>query len=569
MTRTPDKKGSSIPSRKSTSYPMEGRSTQTVNACVISGIAAAISLLAVAALNAAPSVASTVTAAATPALALFVCDTPFSSTVRTDDVSGSAAGATPRWSAASAFGRSGGSCWHPLYGARNDMTSPDRLPPLTDEIIYGMTNGLFEDDLGRALLDIWHAGVIDERTYGMIRHRVDKDRLGQALSGMPFREPRLGEGAFVIGLDLSGRVPLRMPIQYLNAHTLTIANTGAGKTIRGKFYALQIAPYVRGLWLLDLRKREFRVLRPYLSRVGVDLVVLDARALRINPLQVPLGVTPVDWTSRVSDMLIQVLGLPPRASKLVQTVLFRLYRKFGVFDGAERYPTLFDLHEAVRADEDANPPARLAVLDSLEPVLRSLGPQVLAYRFGWTSTDLAARHLAIEFGGIGEVEKNLLLNSLVLSEFASRVARGVSNPKMDLWICCDEAQRLCSAGSGQTGAITDLVGMVRGTGIGLDLSVPSTADLASQVLSNTATKIMGRCGSAADYAAAGHSMGLTSDQIQWAQLNLNPGLFVGQLGEGDWRRPFVFRIPPMRLPEAGQDDGSSDGRRLALPVEAS
>jgi hypothetical protein len=307
-----------------------------------------------------------------------------------------------------------------------------------------------------------------------------------------------------------------------------------------------------------------------LARLGIDLVVLDARALRINPLQVPLGVTPQDWTSRASDMLIQVLGLPPRASKLVQTVLFRLYRKFGVFDGAERYPTLFDLYEAVRADEEANHPARLALLDSLEPVLRSLGPQVLAYRFGWTSTDLAARHLAIEFAGIGEVEKNLLLNSLVLPEFTSRVARGISNPGMDFWILCDEAYRLCSAaGSGQTGAIADLVGLVRGTGIGLDLSVLSTADLAPQVLSNTATKIMGRCGSAADYAAAGHSMGLSADQIQWAQLNLSPGVFIGQLGEGDWRQPFVFRIPPMRLREMSQDDGTPDGRLLALPLEAS
>ena len=107
---------------------------------------------------------------------------------------------------------------------------------------------------------------------------------------------------------LSGRVPRLIPIQYLNAHTLTVANTGAGKTIRGKFYALQIAPQVRGLWLLDLRKQEFRVLRPYLARVGVDLVVFDARDLRINPLQVPLGVAPADWTSRVSNMMIQSPG---------------------------------------------------------------------------------------------------------------------------------------------------------------------------------------------------------------------------------------------------------------------
>ena len=337
-----------------------------------------------------------------------------------------------------------------------------------------------------------------------------------------------------------------------------------------KFYALQIARHVRGMWLVDLRKREFRALRPYLARLGIDLIILQARQFKINPLQVPRDVVPADWVPRVSDMLIQVLDLPPRASKLLQTTLFRLYRKFGILDGARRYPTLFDLHEDIKADRDANRPAQMAVLDSLAPVLYSLGPEVLAYRYGWTSGDLSRMHMAIELAGSGEREKNLIINTLVLSEFTSRVARGISNPKMDLWICVDEAQRLCCVpAAGQSNGVSDLIGLVRGAGVGLDLSVLSTSNLAPQVPSNTAIKVLGRCGSAADYAAAGHNIGLSAEQIQWAQLHLRPGLFIGQLGEGEWRHPFVFTIPAMDLSDAAREGPETDGigPLKALPTE--
>ena len=113
-----------------------------------------------------------------------------------------------------------------------------------------------------------------------------------------------------------------------------------------------------------------------------------------------------------------------------------------------------------------------------------------------------------------------------------------------------------------------MVGLVRGSGIGLDFSLLSTNGLASGVPSNCATKIMGRCGSAADYTAAGHSMGLTAEQIEWCKLNLKPGTFVGQLGEGDWRYPFIFGVPQMKFPAVGIDksDDLSLGRLESLPT---
>ena len=83
--------------------------------------------------------------------------------------------------------------------------------------------------------------------------------------------------------------------------------------------------------------------------------------------------------------------------------------------------------------------------------------------------------------------------------------------------------------------------------MGLDLSLQGATSIHPQILSNTATKVQGRCGSAGDYQTMGRAMGLTPEQINWAQLNLRPGLFIGQLGEGSWRHPFVFQVPQVHL----------------------
>lgn len=422
----------------------------------------------------------------------------------------------------------------------NDFSS------LTQNVIYCHKNGLLEDETGKAIIDIFQSGVCDDVIAGMFERRASKHKFQQAFYGtVPYKTPKLKDGDYILGAG-ENREELRSFIQFLNAHSLTVAGSGAGKTTASYFKILQIVPRVSGTWLFDLRKREFGILKPYLSKAGADIIILPGRSLKVNPLQLPVGVEVSDWLPRVADMLIEVLELPARASKLLQATLFPLYRKF---ESQNLFPTLYDLFKQIRESKDANHQAKIAILDSLEPVLLSLGPKVLAYRQGWSTEILADKRICFELAGLSEVDKNLILNSLILSEFTSRIARGISNPKMNLWICLDEAQRLCSSSS-RTSAIASQIGLVRGTGIGLDLSVQGMDGVLPQIVSNTATKVMGRCGSMTDYTAAGHSMGLNVEQIQWAQINLEPGLFIGQLGEGQWRYPFVFRIPPMNLKRA-------------------
>ncbi|CAG0986290.1 hypothetical protein PHYC_02042 [Phycisphaerales bacterium] len=449
--------------------------------------------------------------------------------------------------------------------ARDDL--PD-IPPTIKWLAEAREHGLLESDLGRVIARSIALGLDDPFAETWLRRRVLRHRVRQALAG-PFDLPRDQSGNLILGLDLRGR-PVRVPVAWLNAHCCTIGGSGSGKTTKSLFMALGVAPHARGLWLFDLRKSEFRRLVPLMQRWGIALLRVHARQLRLNPLQVPLWVEPRAWASAVADMLVHAMSLQSRSSKLLHALILDLYEEFQV-EGVRtdtrpttQFPTLFDLRQAAAGCSEAHPQAKAAIVDALDPVLLSLGPAVLGYRYGWTTHDLARRHVVFEFAGVSRADQDLLLNTLLLSEFMSRIAGGLSNAPMDLYISIDEAARLVSAAN-PSAVVSDMLGLVRGAGIGIDLSVQSAHDVHPAVFSNTAFKCIGRCGSATDYDALGAAMGLTPPQRQWAMQHLVPGTFVVQLGEGTNRRPFVLRVPPFpNEPEAGRptEDGLGDLPRL-------
>jgi len=458
-----------------------------------------------------------------------------------------AVNATANWS-----GKSDGlvwvaySCFHLPATGKAKMDENNVLTDLDKKILSGRKLGIFDDIEGCQLLECYQHGIQDSFIVGRIKQRVEGALRRLALSGSPFLPPRLHKGDFIFGLDRWNN-QLRTHRQFFNAGTLIVAGTGAGKTNVSKCHATQIAPFVRGMWLIDLRKREYRSLRRVLAHIGIDLKIIRGRKFCINPLQVPYGVDPIEYAAVAADFLVRVLNLPPRASTLLRSTLIKEYRKYGILNGSQQYPTLFHLFEAVRTNRNANPQARRAILDSLEAILVALGPEILAYHRGWDVHELAKHHLVMELTGLPEAGKDLILNYLITAEFISRIARGISNPKMDLWISFDEGQRLFSQRKETVSyggnALIDLTGLVRGTGIGLEISVLTTNDLSKNIPNLTSTKIVGRLGSLAEYTTAGHFVGLNSEQIMWCAHHMVPGMFVGQVSEGNWRYPFLFRVP--------------------------
>ena len=316
----------------------------------------------------------------------------------------------------------------------------DQIPKLLRDLIYAEQYHLLDTPFGHAVRTNIQYGVADCFVRNYVSRLVHTHRVQNAFC--PFPATMRMSGDFMIGFDLHGR-PIRCPTQYLNEPSLTVGSTGSGKTTKSRFWSLQAALTKRhlGLFLFDFRKREMRVLSPYLRRAGVNLLVVPARSLRLNPLQVCAHTDHREWAANLAETLVRVLSLPQRAAKLLYSTISRLYAFVGVVDGREEYPTLFDLREAVVADVTANAQARQAVVDSLDPILFSLR-DVLCYRRGWTPDDLAQRQIVFEFSGLTDPEKDLLLNTIVLGIFLSGISRGISNPEMDLYLNCDEAARL-------------------------------------------------------------------------------------------------------------------------------
>ena len=426
------------------------------------------------------------------------------------------------------------------------MNEKSVLSELDKTVLAGLKLGVFDDFEGRNLLRCFKHGILDDFVVGRIEGRAKGALRRLAFSGNPFLPPRLHKGDFVFGYDqISERI--RTYLQYFNAGTLIVGNTGSGKTSVAKYHSVLVGPHVRGMWLIDLRKREFRSLRPMFAKMGIDLKIIRCRKPRINPLQVPYRVEPAEYSAIAAEFMVRALDLPPRASTLLKSTIIKLYAKHGILNGGQKYPTLFHLHEAVRQDRQANPQARQAVLDNLEAVLLALGPEILAYHVGWPVDKLAQEHLVWELAGLPENGKDLILSYLLSAEFISRIAQAISNPVMNFWITFDEGQRIFSqrreSASHSGTALVDLLGLVRGTGIGLEISVLTTNDLSVRVSSLTAQKIIGRCGSFAEYSTAGGFVGLNSDQLEWCAHHLVPGLFVAQVGEGRWRYPFLCTVP--------------------------
>ena len=437
----------------------------------------------------------------------------------------------------------------------------DQLPEFIRTMLYAEHHRLLHDKVGRSMKRIVTAGVADDFIRQQIISRVEKHRYRQAFAG-PIEMPQLTSGDFIPGLDVQGN-EIRFPRHFLNEHVLRVGSAGSGKTTQILFWLLQLAACVK-TWVFDLRKREFAKLAPYLRRVGVQLVVVPARELRINPLEVPSGVDPRDYASNCSEMLIRVLKLPPRATKLLHVTILRLYEATGVLDGKRIFPTMFDLYESVATNAQANPQARQAIVDSLEPVLLSIG-SVVRYRNGWTGA-LHDFHIAFELGGVSVADADLLLNTIIMQEFMRRLARMISNVPLDLVVVCDEAARL--VGSADS-SLSDLITVVRGAGIGLDLTA-QTAEVSRTILGNVANRCVFRLTNAADYQVMASSMGMTAEQKQWLAQNLVPGLCCMSVGQGTWTRPFLAKVPNLRLRPIAYSDQTADlGPLWAIPtVEA-
>jgi hypothetical protein len=437
--------------------------------------------------------------------------------------------------------------------AKNHKTS------LLDDVVWGVQHDAFNGDLGQSLLRAWSVGAGDGHVAEMIQQSVRPLRIRELFGELsPFRKPRLTDGDLTLGLDTE-RQPIRIPKDWLTSGMLLISNTGGGKTNFISFVALQLALLRCRVWISEMYKTHMRHLRPLFRKSGEDLVILRACDWKVNLLQAG-QCRPASYLAMIRDLLVRLLGLPPRAQSILHQACHELYRRFGIWEGnTKAFPCLFDLYEFVRSTQGLNVAARDAILDRLGSLLLALTPRCAAYRSAWQATDLVQHSIVFELRGASELVKQVLLEPMLHSLLQLQIERGAIKNPLNLFVAFEDAQRFFGAHPAMPGSeilpMAELAGVVRSSGIGLGVLAQTAQGLAKSLLPNLATKLFGRLGTHEDFTLLGTDIGMTHSQVDWAKRKLSPGTFIGQASEGDWREPFVFNVPLLRInPTVAESD---------------
>ena len=448
---------------------------------------------------------------------------------------------------------------------------PGVLSDLEAEVHYGIIHDLFESRESRAALRAYQFGVGGPEVVRLLREPVRKyrSRVVRELEP-PFRRPKLRRGNLVLGADGRGR-DISIDPQMLTAGVLALGSTGSAKTTLVCWILSQLAGICKGIWASDMYKSDLRRMLPVLAQLGMKLIVLPARRGRWNPLQADGDIRIHEgW---IGSLLTRTLGLPPRARHVLSKSIHTLYRDCGAYSGIPlRWPTLFDLFEHVKHDRSSPPVSREAILDRLGALLVSLGPAALAWRRAWSPKDLSKFAIVFEMRGVSESAKHLVLSSLLFSTLYERAERGVSNAKLDLVCVLEDAQQFLNSNSETSSGLSpidELAGLIRGLGVGLIAACQSLSGLSPKLVANLSTKFMLRCGTHSDYHRLSQDMALSAEQLNYARLNLRPGLMVASCADTAWRHPFLVHTPNYRLTQSVSESKVETSLQLLakLPTE--
>lgn len=390
----------------------------------------------------------------------------------------------------------------------------------------------------------------EPRAFGRLKARTERRELSEMFFKKIFRSPSLMKGDIVLGRNDNG-VTCYDP-KYSSMHLCGIGATGSGKTV---FLVSLLICYLRvaqGIWLFDFCKRSLRGFLRIADKFGRKAIVCRHEYAFTNPLD-PEDIDPAYYINICAEFLTISLNLPPVARHILKICLTKLYEKHGLLnDHHAQPPLLTELLDEVRTFE-GNKASKDAIVIRLEAMLTNKR-QIFGVRRGFQIKDLEQQVIIWEFDGLETEYQNLLAMQLMCKLFARRVK---FVPQGLIVIALDEAARIYSSRSESVAEgpsfIDTMTSVVREKLISLKVMTQTAYGLSNSIIANSGIKVLFTAGSPHDYEIFGRSMGLSTEQIQWAKTNLTVSSQIVKMSFS-YLHPFVNYSPNIVIPQDVTDE---------------
>ena len=260
---------------------------------------------------------------------------------------------------------------------------------------------------------------------------------------------------------------------------------------------------------------------------------------------------PILYRQMVSSVTADVCGLLIASKSYLTHAIDQLYRLYGVYDGSDTYPSMYDLADYLRAalrrlkSNTRTYTYTEVCLNRVEGFIDAI-PDILDCSTGMPLDLLTQGNVILELHGIDPEYQSLLVCLMLTWICCHRIANGMrNNPQHDLAVFIDEAANLWSSHLERRPyqgipTISDLASRVRKYNLKFFVASQQPTKLASSIKANSYVKCMFALGDGADIMDMGSAMFLLQEQTYYSRM-LEIGQSIVKFA-GRWTEPFVMGV---------------------------
>jgi hypothetical protein len=330
-------------------------------------------------------------------------------------------------------------------------------------------------------------------------------------------------------------------------HVGIFGTTGSGKT-NCAFLLLSALRRMKKPFLVFDWKRNYRDLLSLddFKDTKVYTIGRDVSPLSFNPLIPPPGTDAQTWLKKMIEVMCHAYFLGEGVAYLLQKAIDKVYTDFGVYSGANEYPTFRDVLAIIEKTEVKG---RKALW--MDSTLRTLG--VLCFgEFGRVLNvarpapidALLAENAVLELDALTNSDKTFFIEALLLWIHHYRLARG-EREVFKHAIIIEEAHHILLRKKQETTgseAITDVIlREIRELGEAIILLDQHPSLISLPALGNTYTTLCFGLKHRADMFTISESLLLAKDEVDFLG-QLETGTAIVKL-QGRYFLPFLVRFP--------------------------